>query len=398
MTHPVVPPEFQIKPTQVIEYEEPNPNTFYPNNQGGTGWSPLPPGLDEAVGMDPLAKYGQDPGAAAAQSGADAVRELIRITGISQENKTRVTEHEGGSHVEYHEISRDDQISNVYGQAIKSDPQSVQQALLIGNKGVQRAATIDAERARTLIDRQTQGMNDGTAAAFKELLAQKGSESIESVSAGINEAIGTRIVKSTDSGVPFHPELQKKSPVYAEFKELMKYHGERQRKGAAKPMAQYHPAQSNYQSRNGTFGALPASTGPGDMYRRVSGSTLGPATTYPRPPAPTPTMLTAPTDTQRSAMYSMASRLMPTADTAPTNYVKPPSGPQLYTAPTPEMGTERPPIPGMGDEDSHSIVGEDGLSYYDYGAEIAADEKKSKTMKIALAAAAGLGLILLLRG
>jgi hypothetical protein len=274
-------------------------------------------------------------------------------------------------------------MSNVYGQEIGSDPQTVSQALLAGDKGTPRAPTLSAHEAGMVLERQTEGMNAGTKAAFFELLQQKGSESIESVSAGLNQAVGTRFVKSTDSGVPLHPEMQGPSPVHAELKALMAYQGERQRKGSASPAATYHPSQSNYQSRNGTFGALPAPT---------SYTALRPRTTL-RPRLFSLLPKTAPkTGSRLPAGYR-------NSDPDPVNFTVQPRRSVPVPGADPNLPNDKPPTPGNGNEDSTALVGDDGLAYYDtYGNDLAAEATKSRNIKLALAAAAGIGLILLLRG
>jgi hypothetical protein len=396
MTDRLVPPEFQIRETQVMTFEEPNPDVFYPNNQGATGWSPLPPKLDRQVGMDPSMRFGADPAAAAAQSGSEAVANLLGQTSVNQIKTTRVTDHEGGSYVTYHEPTRDDQTSSVGGRSVTGDPQTVQQALLVGDRPTERAPTVDAYQAGGAVNRQTAGMNEGTKMAFLDMIRQKGGEAIESVSSGLSEAIGTRVVKSTDSGVPWYDQLHGNNPALIELKEIMRYHGERQRKGAAKPMAQYHPSQSNYQSRNGSFGSINPLNVITKPLTYVKGAVSDAIDTNQL------TSQVQPSPYGTKALYAakdsfLVRSLSNQQGTAPATGVEAYNTSLVGKHVLNRAGTPAPTA-GNGNEDSTAYIGEDGIAYYEESPTLDFDKAgMSKNVKIGLAVAAGIGLLLLLK-
>jgi len=290
----VIPPEYKIQATQVTQHGEPVTQQITPSAYGSYGRAPQDPNDMHQQGMQAeVWKKGQSPAATTRQRVDAQVAQLKHLTRTGQINTPEVTEREGATKVVYDEVSRDDQVSNVKGMQLTGDPQTLGQALKsTGQSSFEQKTPLDAPRARSSMHRAVRSMPQEHQEAFQEVMARKGPEAFESMAPTALAGLNVENVGSTASGVPVPRVRAPRAPMLrsskprkrvkispkaqtrmakvsqalirqrqkaekdegahpAAFDQLVKHAAQRQESGASKPVAKYHPAQSNFEDVSG---------------------------------------------------------------------------------------------------------------------------------------------------
>jgi hypothetical protein len=133
-----------------------------------------------------------DPLAYASQQTAKMVAKLKRETALSQTGSIRHLVDQ--TNVQYDDISRDDQVSNVKGMRFTGDPGTVGQALKYhGDAELQAGQTLDGADIEASFNRASQSMDKASRSALATALQHIGPEALQSLPnsevAGLNQGV-----------------------------------------------------------------------------------------------------------------------------------------------------------------------------------------------------------------
>jgi len=189
----VIPPEFQVQATQVTNAGEPNYAPLTRQNYGSIGRSVMGSNDMQDIGGEPEVYSDEmDPLAFASQQTARMVAKLKRETTLSQTGD--ITKLVDQTHVQYTDITRDDQVSNVKGMRFTGDPNTVGEALKYhGDAELANGQILDGADIEATMDRAATGMDKSSRSALAQALAHLGPEALQSLPsgtiAGLNDGV-----------------------------------------------------------------------------------------------------------------------------------------------------------------------------------------------------------------
>ena len=181
-----IPPEYQVMATQVTNAGEPKYQPLTRQNYGTIGRSVMGSNDMQDIGGEPEVYSSEmDPLAYASQQTAAMVKKLERETALSQTPNTNINKLIDKTQVQYDDISRDDQVSNVKGMRFTGDPTTVGQAMKYhGDAQFQSNRALDGSDIQASLDRAATGMDKASRASLAQALAHLGPEAIESLPQG----------------------------------------------------------------------------------------------------------------------------------------------------------------------------------------------------------------------
>ena len=255
--NPVIPPEYMINMTQTTQHGDPIVPEITPRNAGSLGRSVTDSNEMGLSSLREVWRKGQSPLNTAQENTEMEVAHLTHLTRTGQVNPTEVSEREGGTKVVYGTMHRDDQVSSVAGMQVGGDPQTIDNALRVaGSSNMQPENPMDGARSMRVMHRQARGLSRDTAAAFTEMLKQKGGDAVNSLSDAPLAGMMVQNLGSTESGIPtvrgFGMTASTGGAVPPEFKALVARKMAQQRANVAEVYrrgsgAKFHPSQLNYQ-------------------------------------------------------------------------------------------------------------------------------------------------------
>jgi len=189
----VLPAEFQVMATQVTNEGEPNYKPLTRQNLGTIGRSVMGSNDMQDIGGEPEVYSDEmDPLAFASQQTAKMVAKLKRETALSQSDD--VSKLVDRTNVQYNDVSRDDQVSNVKGMRFTGDPSTVGQAMRYhGDAQFEAGQTLDGADIEATFDRAATGMDKASRSSLAQALSDLGPEALQSLPmgavAGLNEGV-----------------------------------------------------------------------------------------------------------------------------------------------------------------------------------------------------------------
>lgn len=254
----VTPPEYLVRATQVTTQGGPSYPQMNADNTGTYGRSFFDnDDLQDSGQSGEMYRHGESPMLTTAKNANAIVAKLRSDTRYSQvDNVPGVTVREGGSKVTVYGTTRDDQASSVLGVDIQGDPNSVGQALKFESQNFgERGASqpLDQDRAAAAASLAMQNLSPDRRAALADVIARGGAAALESMAPGAMAGLAERYgVGGRSSGYTVRGINLDEGSMPAAFKQLERRAMDKQLRGrTSRPVAKYHPSQSNYQETDG---------------------------------------------------------------------------------------------------------------------------------------------------